>query len=248
VTLRSLRTAGVRDLIPAQAGNEPQAVLGRTEHEAQAAVPAYADKWWRSAVVPAGLVALAFLAYTAPAYGRMDRTKSRIPLNPRFRWHYPALVAHIAFGAVALTATAPQMWTWLRVKHPRLHRRIGKVYVYGGVLPSAVLGLAITPFAGGPVGDGLEAAGWLFTTFKAQHLARNRDFAGHRRWMMYSYALCAQIVWGRILIITLSKTAPQWLEKNMGLVLETASWIGSVINLIAAQWWYEHTMKRPVAM
>jgi Predicted membrane protein (DUF2306) len=233
--LGRLQSAGARDLI-----------TKTSAENGQAAEPAYAEEWWRSALVPASLVAAAFLAYGVPPYATLDPSKSRIRLDPRVRWHYPLLVAHIAFGTVAITTTAPQMWTWLRVKHPKLHRRIGKAYVYGGVLPSAVLGLAITPFAGGPVGDGLEAAGWLYTTFRARRLARERDFAGHRRWMLYSYALCTQVLWGRILIITLSKTSPQWLEKNMGLVLETASWIGSVINLIAAQWWYERTLEHPI--
>lgn len=213
----------------------------------QADVPVYAEEWWRSALVPAGLLAGAFLVYGLPRYATLDPSKSRVPLSPTARWHYPALVAHIAFGTVAIATTPPQLWTWLRVKHPRLHRRIGKAYVYGGVVPSAVLGLAVTPFAGGPVGDALEALGWLYTTFRAQQLARQHDFAGHRRWMLYSYALCSQVIWGRILIFALDKTAPQWLKDNRGLVLETASWIGSAINLIAAQWWYERTLDRPIA-
>jgi hypothetical protein len=208
----------------------------------------YAEKWWRSGLVPAGLIALVFLLYAVPPYATLDPSKSRIQINPRVRWHYPALVAHIAFGTVAITTCAPQMWTWLRVKHPKIHRKIGKAYIYGGVLPSGLLGLAITPFAGGPVGDGVEAMVWLFSTFYAQQLARKRDFIGHRRWMMVSYALCAQVIWGRILIITLNATAPRWLNKNWGLVLETASWIGMAINLTIAQYWYEHTMNRKIAV
>ena len=68
------------------------------------------------------------MAQSVPADWTLDRSKSRIPINPDARWHYPALVAHIGFGAVAITTTAPQLWTWLRVKHPEIHRRFGKVY------------------------------------------------------------------------------------------------------------------------
>lgn len=234
-----------RDLVSAYTknGHDPPAAFAVKGHEPSAD---FTEEWWRSALVPASLVAGAFVVHAMPPYASFDRSKSRIPINPDARWHYPALVAHVASGAVAITTAAPQLWTWLRVEHPRLHRRIGKVYVYGGVVPSALLALAVTPFAAGPAGDALVALGWLHTTLRGQQLARKHYYAGHRRWMLYSYALCCQVIWGRILIFVLSKTAPRWLEENWGLVLETASWIGAAINLIAAQWWYERTLERPI--
>jgi len=226
---------------PAMNGHLPVVALNGHQPPAD-----FAERWWRSALVPAGLLAGSFVAQAVPAYLKFDRSKSRIPINPNVRWHYPALVAHIASGTVALTTTAPQLWTWLRVKHPRLHRRIGKAYVYGGVVPSAVLALAVTPFAAGPAGDTLVALGWLYTTVRGQQLAGKHDYTGHRRWMLYSYALSCQIIWGRVLILVLNKVAPRWLDGHWGLVLETASWIGAAINLIIAQWWYERTLGRPI--
>lgn len=237
--------AVTRDLRPARSknGHQPDAAFPLNGRQPPAD---FAEQWWRSAMAPASLIAGTFVAHAVPAYLKFDRSKSRIPINPNVRWHYPALVAHIASGTVALTTTGPQLWTWLRVKHPRLHRRIGKTYVYGGVVPSAVLALAVTPFAAGPAGDTLVALGWLYTTLRGQQRAREHDYIGHRRWMLYSYALSCQIIWGRLLILLLSKVAPQWLDGHWGLVLETASWLGAAINLILAQWWYERTLGRPI--
>lgn len=227
----------------AKNGHQPPAPVAANSHQDTADAP---EVWWRSALVPASLVAGAFVVHTFPAYASLDRSKARVPIKPNVRWHYPALVAHIAAGSIAFVTTGPQLWTWLRVRHPKLHRRIGQVYVYGGVIPSALLALAVTPFSAGPPGNILVGLGWLYSTLRGQQLARRHDYAGHRQWMIYSYALCSQIIWGRILIFVISKTAPRWLEKNWPLVLETATWIGAAIHLVAAQWWIERTRQRPI--
>ncbi|GAA3126446.1 DUF2306 domain-containing protein [Streptosporangium carneum] len=232
----------------------PLAGLDGPEHlsrpaAGQSPAPAYARQWWRSGLLPAALLSLAFFLYALPPYLSLDPGQARIAYLQRdVWWHYPALVAHIAFGTVALTTVVLQMWTWLRVHHPRVHRISGRLYIFGGVLPSGLLALLITPFAGGPVGDAVEGVVWLGTTFYALKMVRRGDFARHRRWMMFSYALCAQVIWGRIIIITLTLTVPTWLTNNFALVLEAASWVGMMINVVIAQWWYEHTAKRPLAI
>ncbi|ADJ47301.1 hypothetical protein AMES_5476 [Amycolatopsis mediterranei S699] len=202
--------------------------------------------WWRRlGIFPPALLSLVFFSYALPPYLGLDPSKARIAnLRQDIWWHYPALVLHIACGTIAFTSVVLQLSPWIIRKHPKLHRVSGRVYIYAGVVPGGVLALLITPFAGGPVGDAMEGGLWLIFTFVALRAVRRRQFAKHRRFMIYSYALCAQIIWGRILIIGLLIFFPEVIQHSFGLVLETASWIGTFINLAIAQWWLERTAKK----
>jgi uncharacterized membrane protein len=206
--------------------------------------------WWRRAqVLPPAFLSLIFLVYALPPYLGFDPAKARITnLRTDIWWHYPALNAHIMVGAIATIAVVFQLWPWMRENHPRAHRIIGRIYVYAGVLPSGILALFVMPFSGGPVGNTMEGICWLLVTFVAVRAARQRRFPEHRRWMFFSYAFCIQIIWGRLLIISLGLFAPNVLQANFPLVLETASWIGTFINIVIAQWWLERQAKRGIPM
>ena len=110
-------------------------------------------KWWRRPwVAPLALVVAVFLAYSVPPYLTFDPARSRVPAPAGFAAHYWLLVAHIAFGTVAIVGVILQTWPWLRRTHPVVHRRVGRVYVFGGAIPAAVMAAiigAVSPF--GPV-------------------------------------------------------------------------------------------------
>jgi uncharacterized membrane protein YozB (DUF420 family) len=135
----------------------------------------------------------------------------------------------------------------LRDHYPAIHRWIGRVYVFAGVLPTALLALAITPYSAGPPGNAAAALLWLFTTLMGYRMIRRRRIADHRRWMYYSFALSLQIVWGRLLLVVILPRVPafNWGNPNeVNLVLETVTWLGFVINLLVAQIWLEWTARR----
>jgi len=216
----------------------------------QAAEPTGARQarpWWRHPWM-APLVALvaAFLALKLPLYLSLDRSRSLVQLDSRFPLLYPFLVAHVTFGSVALLAVCLQVWPWLRRRHPAVHRWTGRVYVFAGVLPTGALALAITPFSHGPVGNAVAAVLWLTTTAVGFRMARQRRRAEHRRWMVYSFAMTMQIMWGRVMFIVLPLvpgfdiTDPH----TLGLTFEAATWIGFVINLVVAQCWLDWTARR----
>jgi hypothetical protein len=197
-------------------------------------------------VVPAAIIAFGFIFMFVPAYVTFDPTKSRIPLNEGFGMHYPFLVVHIMFGTVAM-ATAPfQLWPWLRRRHPRIHRVNGRIHIFAGVLPSGIMALLIVPFAAGPAGNAIGGILWLAATFKGFQMARQRRYAEHRKYMIYSFALIMQIIEGRIMVLTIPHL-PGFDPSSMPLLLETASWIGVLLNLLAAQLWLDRTRKRKVA-
>ena len=202
------------------------------------------NSWWRRLWVALGiLIAFWFLVFFVPPYLTLDPGQSRLPLRADVALHYPLLVAHVLFGTIAMATVPFQVWTKLRQKHPRFHRINGRVHVWAGVVPSGLLALAITPFAQGPAGNGIGAVLWLAATIAGFRAARQRRFADHRKWMIYSFALCMQIIEGRIMVLTIP-LLPGYDPASFTLVLETASWIGVLLNLIAAQWWLDRTSGR----
>jgi len=90
---------------------------------------------------------------------------TRVPAT--FGLHYPLLVGHVMFASVAMVTAVAQIWPRLRVRHPVLHRRVGRVYV-GTAIPAAVCAMVIgaaTPF--GPflaVSNVFLASLWLWFT------------------------------------------------------------------------------------
>ncbi|MFB9881432.1 DUF2306 domain-containing protein [Planobispora siamensis] len=200
---------------------------------------------------PLAVVALAFLAFSLPPYLSLDPSLSRVPLEGGFAAYYPMLVAHVVFGAIAMVTCGLQIWPWLRRRHPVAHRRIGRVYVLGGVLPAGVLGLVVG--AAGPFGPMTQvssvilAALWLACTVAGFRAARRRRFADHRRWMIRSFALTFSIitnrVWGAIAMIVLMPQAETVFGGSDIALIQTvsglAAWLGWTTSLLLAEWWLE---------
>jgi hypothetical protein len=215
---------------------------------APARSPAPSRAWWqRPWPLLWGGVAAWFLAISLPHYVGLNRSLTPVRLNPQYPLHYPFLIAHITCGTIALVTACVQVWPWLRENHLAVHRWNGRVFVFAGALPTGLLALAIVPFSQGPVGNATAAILWLATTVAGYRAARQHREAAHRRWMTYSFALTLQIVWGRVMFKVLVHVPGVNLADphTLGILFETASWIGIVINLLVAQWWLERTPYRP---
>jgi predicted membrane protein DUF2306 len=214
--------------------------------------------WWRRPwVFPLGALVVIFLAFSLPPYLSFDPDRSRVPQPAALGVaHYWTLVPHVLFGSIALATAVLQIWPWLRVHHPAWHRRAGRLYVFGGVLPAGAAALvvgAFTPF--GPIARAsnlLLAVLWLGCTLAGWRMARQRRFADHRRWMIRSFALTASIItnriWGAIIGITL---APQLETTFHGdgvlfswVVAGLTTWLGWTVPLLAAEWWLERSRNR----
>lgn len=202
--------------------------------------------WWRRPwVLPLWVLAIAFILGFVPRYLSFEPSRSLVRLDERFPWHYPLLVGHVICGTVALVTVCLQVWPWLRRRHPAFHRWSGRAFVFAGVLPSGLFAVLIVPFSFAPAGNAVNAILWLVTTTIGFRMARRRRYAEHRRWMIYSFAVTMQILWGRLLFLSLPLFPSD--AHSQSLVIETASWIGFVINLALAQWWIERTSDRTKA-
>ncbi|MEU9509385.1 DUF2306 domain-containing protein [Micromonospora sp. NPDC048170] len=202
--------------------------------------------WWRRPwIVP--LVALngAFLLFVLPPYLGLDPSRSRIPLNEGFPSHYAVLVVHILFGTIALVTLCLQVWPWLRLRYPKVHRISGRLYVFAGAIPSALLALVLIPFAAMPnglLGSALACLGWIVTTALGFRTARQRRYAEHRKWMIYSFAFALQTLWGRVIFLVSALTGVTF---NPVVAAEAGGWLSTLVNVAIAHWWLRRTARPP---
>lgn len=208
--------------------------------------------WFRKPWVgPLAFVVVAFVAFSLPPYLTGDRADARVQSD----WgpHYPLLVVHVLFASVAIITCVVQIWPWFRSRFPGWHRRLGRVYVFAGVLPAGVSGLIIgyqTPF--GPVAmvsNVLMASLWLWFTWLAWRAARRRQFRDHRKWMIRSFTLTVSIItnriWGVVAFLAFSGSVPE--AELPGVLAGISTWAGWVVPLLISQWWLERKpARRPV--
>ncbi|WP_433496296.1 DUF2306 domain-containing protein [Sphaerimonospora sp. CA-214678] len=205
-----------------------------------------ARPWWRRPwIIPLGILVLIVLLYIWPHYIGLDPKMATVEIPPQYPFKYPLLFLHILFGSVALITTCLQLWPRLRQTRPAVHRISGRVYVFGGVLPSALMAGVLLPLIGGPGWMGrisLEVL-WVLTTVMGYRMARKRRYAAHRRWMIYSFALTMDAFSTRFLIVVIASIAGPSLD--LVFFLETVAWCGWLFNLVVAHWWIERTRNSP---
>lgn len=200
--------------------------------------------WRRPWVLPLWAAAIAFLIYQLPPWVALDPAASRIPRIPVYYW---LVAGHVLFGTIALVTMCLQLWPWLRRTHPKVHRVSGRIYVFGGALPSAAFALASTPytFPVGKMGVLMSATLWCVAAVLGFVRARQGRWSEHRRYMLYSFAIMwGLVVWGFVIGMGWFWLSPWTVDPTY--VIEASRWVGWVGNLIAVQWWLERTRTRKV--
>ncbi|UUO01233.1 DUF2306 domain-containing protein [Mycolicibacterium novocastrense] len=190
-----------------------------------------------------------FLGFSVPPYLTGG---TRVPAT--FPLHYPVLVFHVTFASVAMVTAVVQIWPRLRIRHPALHRRCGRVYVVSA-LPAAVSAIvigALTPF--GPllsVSNVTLGALWLWFTARGYAAARRRRVVDHRRDMVRSAALALSVItnriWTPVIYVSFHPLQDstfggnaehyQWFAAGVG------GWLGWTVPLGIVQW---RLTRRPV--
>lgn len=144
----------------------------------------------------------------------------------------PWLTVHVAGAATALLIGAVQFVGPLRRRLPAIHRWSGRLYAVaclvggaGGLMLAA--GSTAGPIAGW--GFGLLAVAWMTTTAMGWRTALSRDFAGHRRWMIRSWALTLAAVTLRLQMLAAPLLPMDGLES-----FRLIAWLCWVPNLVVA--------------
>jgi hypothetical protein len=163
-------------------------------------------------------------------------------------WHFPMLLVHVLTGIVAVCLGWLQVWPWLRENHPVIHRRIGWVYFFGGVIPSGILAFPVAVL--NIFGQGMRYAFlamallWAITTVGGFVSAVQHRFEDHRRWMYRSVAMTTSTITVRFLQ-PLAINLTTWLlpatysGQARQAVLEGAAaglWASFVLHLLFVEW------------
>ncbi|MFF2812106.1 DUF2306 domain-containing protein [Streptomyces sp. NPDC058000] len=209
-------------------------------------------------LVPLAAVSLLITAQAVGPYLPPDLHTSRVP--PRSELHYALLVAHIFTAAVAVVTGLAQCWPWLRRRHPAVHRWTGRVYLFGGVFPSALIGIPVVYFV--PLGLsnqlslGVLDALWIVTGVAGYRAALprtrtsgghpHRRYADHRVWMIRNVALTLVALTSRIIQPVVEHLVAAQLADPVAYagdplaaghdIASTSSWCALLLNLIAAEY------------
>jgi uncharacterized membrane protein YozB (DUF420 family) len=178
------------------------------------------------------------LAGNALSYLNFDPTYSFLRLKQAAvatGWYLPAYYSHVLVGGVILVAGLFQLHPKSNQKFKRTHRFLGYVYVMGILFFAAPGGLVMSLFIQrGPwvlTSFLLQASLWFIFTALAFNRIRKKDIAGHRRWMIRSYALTFAAVTLRIYVLISSFHY----SLNVPEAYATIAWLSWVPNLLIAE-------------
>jgi len=153
-----------------------------------------------------------------------------------FDTHRSLITLHAIAAAVALLLGPFQFLSGLQARAPRLHRRLGYLYLSVGVGLGGVCGLLLARYAFGGfvsrIGFALLALLWLFTGCRALVAAKQKQFDLHRVWMIRNYALTFAAVTLRIYLGLFFAARLEFTDFYPSL-----AWLCWVPNLILTDWW-----------
>jgi len=158
-----------------------------------------------------------------------------------------AFYTHVFSSIFTLIAGFTQFSAHLQRFHSRLHRLIGKIYVFNILVINFPAALIMARYANGFLPsriaffilDGL----WFFFTLKAYLDARNRRFKSHRDFMIRSYALTFSAVTLRSWKLLLSHVTS---IDPVSLYMIDA-WMGFVPNLLIAEYIIRRISSRTIS-
>jgi uncharacterized membrane protein len=201
------------------------------------AAPPRAGKIWLMFVV-----AIIFGGVLVSPYLLLNIDNSRLDVNGE--GHYAVLVAHIFTAFIALVLGPLQFIPAIRARR-QIHRTIGRLYLFAGVLPSALAAVPVALLADRivtQIGLTIAAVLWLITGTLAYRAARRHDYARHQNWMMRNYAFTFLAVSSRILVpllllaqIPFTTTRAGSIGDNAPSMIPIGQTLGWIVNLIAAE-------------
>lgn len=147
------------------------------------------------------LAALAMLSayylYRAVDYRFLHANRLGPSLFNKQLWYF----SHLLLALPVVFGAPLQFLPQLRQSAPRVHRWIGRMYVFGasGAATLAIYLGATSEYEESRLSIVIAGALWLFFTLAAWRAAVARNFVAHRAFMIRSYALALVLVWLRVM-------------------------------------------------
>jgi hypothetical protein len=204
-----------------------------------------AGGWGNFWLIPLVVVIIIGQYLNVPAFRSFEVARQLAPINQsRPVLDYVLIAVHIVTGLVALAAVCLVIWPWLRVRHPVAHRRSYRVYIASS-MPCALLILPIVYLHTGlpdPLGSYVKGTFWFVCSLISYIGSRQGDAAKQRRWLLYSFAVCASVLWSQFVGMFILNTPEQFAH-----LMEVVGWADPLINLLFVKWWLHHTERRDAA-
>lgn len=187
--------------------------------------------FWLAVVLAAAYFLVDSVTTIATDYSRAD-----------FEWTVRQASATIHFGlALPILLLGPLQFSGtLRRRRPRLHRRLGTVFLVASLaagLLAIYLGFSIR-FTGSRIPLVLFGTLWVMFNLIAWQAARRRDFQTHQRFVVRGIALALAFVWVRLMGMAEESLFGFMTENLRG---TTREWLSFVIPLVAVEsgftWW-----------
>jgi len=205
----------------------------------------------RSILGVAALCALAFFGWLmlriTLEYWPIRRDAAFLQIKQQYlgirHWEL-AFWIHVFTSMPALLAGFTQFAPRLLAKFPKVHRLMGRVYVFTVCFVTGPASLVMALYANGGITSRIAfvilAVLWLFTTAMGWRRAVQRDWRKHREWMIQSYALTLSAitlrVWKYVIVFAFE---PPPMD-----VYRLVAWLGFVPNILFAEWWIRRTRKK----
>ena len=161
-----------------------------------------------------------------------------------------AFFTHVYFSIWVLLAGFTQFSSKIRDNNPKLHRIFGYIYAVDVLFITGPAGLLMGFYANGGLTSKVAfitlAIAWIFCTAMAIKKIKLGDYAGHRDYMIRSYALT---------LSALTLRAWKWsINNSVELppmdVYRVVAWLGWVPNLLIAEfiiWRYKYRLRKRFA-
>jgi uncharacterized membrane protein len=147
-----------------------------------------------------------------------------------------AFYIHVFSSIFTLLAGFSQFSSEILKRHKRVHRLIGKIYIWDVLLINFPTGLIMAVYANGHIPskiafltlDGL----WFWFTLKALIEVRRGNISGHRDYMTRSYAL----TFAAVTLRTWRLLFTRFSDFDQDTIYMIDAWMGFVPNLLFVEW------------
>lgn len=174
-----------------------------------------------------------------PNYGFLRLKQEAI----RTGWYLPAYYSHVLIAGIVLLIGFFQIITRISLKWRKLHRLLGRVYVYGILFFAAPGGLLMSFF--------IQRGPWVLASFMLQSIlwfvftaiavteARKNNIEKHRKWMLRSYSLAFAAVTLRLYAFISSDS----INLSDPGSYEIIAWMSWLLNLVAVELYLHYNKK-----